>query len=108
MMKKLRIQKKLLVPSVLFITTAGNLNLHQEVRGSAISFLREAYPRKFPFIKTIPTTETEIKNVIQSLKTKNSSGYDGITSKIFKSLCIPNQSPINLHLQSLTIHGNLP
>jgi hypothetical protein len=51
------------------------------VRGYAISFLREAYPRKFPGIKTIPTTETEIKSIIQSLKARNSSGYDGIKIK---------------------------
>jgi hypothetical protein len=40
----------------------------QEVR-------REAYPRKFPGIKTIPTTATEIKSTIHVLKAKNSSGY---------------------------------
>jgi hypothetical protein len=61
-----------------------NLNLHQEERGDVISFLKNAFPRKFPGIKTIPTTETEIKNIIHSLKAKNSSGYDGITSKILK------------------------
>jgi hypothetical protein len=35
-----------------------NHNLHQEVRGDAISFVKEAFPRKFPGIKTIPITET--------------------------------------------------
>jgi hypothetical protein len=58
--------------------------LHQQARGDAISFLKDAFPRKFPGIKTIPTTETELKSIIHSLKTKNSSGYDGITSKILK------------------------
>jgi hypothetical protein len=38
-----------------------NLNVHQEVKGDAISFLKEAFPTKFPDIKTIPTIETEIK-----------------------------------------------
>jgi hypothetical protein len=68
------------VPSILFfLTVAENLNLHHEMRGDANLFLREAYPRKFPAIKPIPTTETEIKSVLHSLKAKNSSGYDGIT-----------------------------
>jgi hypothetical protein len=53
--------------------------LHQEGRGGAISFLREAIPRKFPGVKTIPSTGTEIKSIIHSLTTKNSLGYDGIT-----------------------------
>jgi hypothetical protein len=46
------------------------------VRADAISFLKEAFPIKFPGVKTIPTTETEINCIIQSLKAKNSSGYD--------------------------------
>jgi hypothetical protein len=52
------------------------------VRGGGISFLKEVLSRKFPGIKTIPTTETEIKGIIKSLKAKNSSGYDRITSRI--------------------------
>jgi hypothetical protein len=58
--------------------------LHQEARGDAISFLKDAFPRKFPGIKTIPTTETERKSIINSLKTRNSSGYDRITSTFLK------------------------
>jgi hypothetical protein len=72
MMEKLRTQKKLLVPSILFfLTIADNLNFLQEVSVDAISFLREVFPIKFPGIKTIPTTDTEIKNIIHSLKAKN-------------------------------------
>jgi hypothetical protein len=36
-------------------------------------------------MKLIPTTETEIKFVIKTLKAKNSTGYDGISSRIFKN-----------------------
>jgi hypothetical protein len=54
------------------------------VRSDVISFLKKRFPRKFPTIKTIPTTETEIKSIIHSLRAKNSSGYDRITSKILK------------------------
>jgi hypothetical protein len=48
--------------------------------GRAVSFLKAA----FSGIKIIPTTETEMKSIIHSLQSKNSSGYDEITSKIFK------------------------
>jgi hypothetical protein len=41
------------------------------------TFLKAAFPVKFPSINIIPTTETEMmKSVINSLKSKNSSGYD--------------------------------
>jgi hypothetical protein len=54
------------------------------VRGDAISFLRQAFPRKFPGIKTIPTTETEIRSIIHCLKAKTCSGYERITGNILK------------------------
>jgi hypothetical protein len=73
------------MPSILFfLTITENLNLHQEVRGDAISFLKEAFPRKCPGIKNISTTATEINSIIHSLKAENASGNDGITSKILK------------------------
>jgi hypothetical protein len=67
-----------------FLTITENPNLQQKVRSDAISFIEDAFPRKFPSIKTVPTTQTEIKSIIHSLKAKNSSGYDGITSTILK------------------------
>jgi hypothetical protein len=36
----------------------------------AISFLKDAFPVKFPDMKILPTTETEIKGIIHSLKSK--------------------------------------
>jgi hypothetical protein len=73
------------VLSIFFLIISENLNLHQEVKYGAISSLRKACSRKFPDIKTIPTSETEIKSISHSLKFKNSSGHDdGITSKIVK------------------------
>jgi hypothetical protein len=54
-----------------FLKTAENLNLHQEVRGDAISSLKEAFPRNFSGVNIISTTETEIKSIIHSLKAKN-------------------------------------
>jgi hypothetical protein len=60
---------------------AFNLSLHQEESGNVISFLEKAFPRKFPGVKTIPTTKT-YKSIIHSLKAKNYSDYDRITNKI--------------------------
>jgi hypothetical protein len=44
------------------------LDFHQEARGDAISFIKNAFPIKFHGFKIIPTTETEIKIKIHSLK----------------------------------------
>jgi hypothetical protein len=54
-----------------FLKITENLDLCQEARGNAF--------------KIIPTTKTKIKSIIHSLKAKNSTGYDGITSKILKA-----------------------
>jgi hypothetical protein len=40
------------------------------VRSDDISFLRDAFLRKFPGIKTIPTTQTEVKSMLHFLKAK--------------------------------------
>jgi hypothetical protein len=60
----------------------------------ALSFIWDAFPVKFPDIKIIPTTKTEIKSIIHSLKSKNSSGYDEITSKILKACSAVISSPL--------------
>jgi hypothetical protein len=44
-----------------FLTVAGNLNLHQGGREYALSLLKDALPERFPGIKIIQTTESEIK-----------------------------------------------
>jgi hypothetical protein len=43
------------------LTVTKSLNLHKMGKDGAISFLKDAFPAKFPGIKIIPTTETEIK-----------------------------------------------
>jgi hypothetical protein len=49
-------------------------------------FLRNFFPGGFPEMITAPTPEAEITCIIASLKSNNSSGYDGISNKILK-LC---------------------
>jgi hypothetical protein len=44
----------------------------------AISFPRNRFPDGFPEMKTVSITDSEITSTIASLKSKNSSGYDGI------------------------------
>jgi hypothetical protein len=68
-----------------FLTSSEKLNRYKSEKRDAISFLNDSFPGNFPTINIIPITEAEIKGIISSLKPKNSSGYDEITSKIIKS-----------------------
>jgi hypothetical protein len=68
--------------------------MHKEMRGDAISFPRDAFPRQFLGINTNTTPETGIKCIIHSLKARNFLDYDGITSTIH----ISDHSHINIHL----------
>jgi hypothetical protein len=55
--------------NIFILTITEGLKL--EVRNEdPISFLKDAFHVKFPAIKIIPTTETEIKSIIHSLKSK--------------------------------------
>jgi hypothetical protein len=58
--------------------------MHQAGKEDAITLLKDSFPRKFLAIKLIPTIEAETKSIIHSLKSKNSSSYDEITTKILK------------------------
>jgi hypothetical protein len=52
-----------------------------------IQLLKESYLDKILEIELIPVIEAEIINIIQSLKFKNSSGYDKF-SGIFIRYCV--------------------
>jgi hypothetical protein len=51
-----------------FLSIAENLNLHEVGKGDPISFSKSAFPCKLHDIKTVPTSESEIKSIILSLK----------------------------------------
>jgi hypothetical protein len=63
----LRNNEKVKDPEVVVIITE-NINLHEKMRGYAISLLNKAFSRKFPGIKTISITETEIKSILKAKK----------------------------------------
>jgi len=69
-----------------FLNITENLNIHIAKDNNPISLLKRYYPFQFPPMQIVPITEGEVRNIISSLKSKNSSGYDGILTKILK-LC---------------------
>jgi hypothetical protein len=50
----------------------------------AVQLLHNSFPQGFSDMPNIPTTESEIICTIKSLKSKDSSGYDGISNRILK------------------------
>jgi len=60
------------------------INIHIAKHNNPISLLKKYYPFEFPPMQIFPITEGGIRNIISSLKSKNSSGYFGISTKILK------------------------
>lgn len=46
-------------------------------------------------MKLLSTTETEIKHVIESFKSENSAGYEGISGRILKYSAHPITKPLS-------------
>jgi hypothetical protein len=67
-----------------FLNTADDLPIQTDNDISPISLLKNAYQNDFSQMNIIPVTEGEIKSIISSIKAKDSSGYDGISTKLLK------------------------
>jgi hypothetical protein len=58
------------------------LNNNPSDVGKALQLLKKAHPEGITVMKLIPVTETEVREIIKSLKNKNSSGYDEISNSV--------------------------
>jgi hypothetical protein len=67
-----------------FISTAENLLINCPDKIESIKSLDTHKYRHLSQLKVIPTLEFEIKSIIKLLKSKTSTGYDGISSRIIK------------------------
>ena len=67
-----------------FINIKEDLNNNSSDVDKALQSLKKSYPESTPVMKLIPVAEIEVKDIIKSLKNKNSSGYDGISNNILK------------------------
>jgi hypothetical protein len=72
-----------------------SLLIHNEKIRDPIYFLKDTFPCKLHGMKIVPTFEVEIKSIILSFKSKNSSGYDEITSKIQKACASLISQPLS-------------
>jgi hypothetical protein len=75
-----------------FLMVAKNINMKQNTLSShnldnttPIYFLTQSFKHPFPNIKLKSVSTREIEKIIKLLKPKNSSGYDGISTKLINT-----------------------
>jgi len=83
-----------------FSTIAKSINTKQNKLSpynvnniTPLHYLTQSFKNPFPNINLKSVSTKEIKNIIKSLKPKNSSGYDGLSTKLLKI-----SSPLLPHL----------
>ncbi|GFG38826.1 hypothetical protein Cfor_11239 [Coptotermes formosanus] len=91
-----------------FLNITENLDINHKGKGDAISFLKDSFPINFPSLKIIPISEPEIRIIINSLKAKNSSGYDEISSKILKACSTLISYPLSYIYNHSLLTGTVP
>ena len=66
------------------IGTKNLVNVNSSNHVYPLNYLYQVFTSQFPSIKLTPVTSKEISEIIESLKQKNSHGYDEISVKILK------------------------
>ena len=86
-----------------FLNIAKSINAKQNEPSShnlekitPLHYVTQSFKNPFPDfnLKFISTREIPIENIIKSLKSKNSSGYDGISTKLIKICSAFSSSPL--------------
>ena len=70
--------------------------------------MEQAFNKPYPSMECKCTTTKEIEQIIKSLKTKNSYGYDEISTKILKISCSFISSPLNYICNKILFWGKFP
>jgi exonuclease III/uncharacterized protein YutD len=74
----------------------------------ALNYLQNNFVKPFPSIQLAPVTTTEMKDIIKSLKWKNSHGYDEIPIKILKISLSFITSPLTYICNKSLVSGLFP
>ena len=91
-----------------FLNIAHSLQTHHDKTSSPLELLKNAYQPILQSMKVIPVTKGEIINIICSLKSKKSSGYDGISSKVLKLCSVFISAPLSYICNMSIINGVFP
>jgi hypothetical protein len=91
-----------------FLSIADNLQLHIDNKISLLTLLKNACQTVFRSMKIIPVTKGEIISIICSLKSKNSSGCDGISSNMLKLCTMAIREPFSYICNMSIMTGVFP
>ena len=86
-----------------FLINDDNYNMDSHTH-----FMEQAFTKPNPSMECKCTTTKEIEEIIKSLKTKISYGYDEISTKIVKISCSFISSPINCICNKMLFWGVFP
>ena len=73
-----------------------------------LEYLHQVFASQFPSIKLTPVSTNEIREIINSLKWKNSHGYDEIPIKILKTSLLYTESPLTYICNKMLPTGIFP
>jgi hypothetical protein len=66
------------------ISKQNNINPRKFPKFTPNHYLSETFLNPFPNMKLNSISTKEVEKIIKSLKSKNSSGYDGVSTKVLK------------------------
>ncbi len=95
---------------MIFFTTIGPTfanNIPKSRKDDDYYLNSKKRPSQKTFFMT-PTDPNEILKIITNMKTKNSSGHDGITSKFIKSISTHVANPISILINKSIETGKVP
>jgi hypothetical protein len=70
--------------------------------------MAKTIPRTLPDINLLPTMADEIKNIINSLMSRNSCGYDGISTKLLSTCSHYKRVPLSYLCNQSLVEGTFP
>ena len=97
-----------------FVAVAQNINVKNHNvnalsnQENPISYLSRAFTQPFPTMNFKCVSTTEVENITKSLKTKNSHGYDEISTKILKLSINYISSPLTYICNRMLLTGIFP
>jgi hypothetical protein len=107
------IRKILDLPSVWLCDTTGTYIRHSDTESTNANknpmyYMSKISHNPFPNIKFNNTSTKEIERIINSIKVKNSHGYDGITTEMLKASAPYICSPLNYICNKSIRSGTFP
>lgn len=106
--KKINIDEAVHSFNKYFTSITENVNIKNTNVYTAMSYLHTHFPNGFPEMDLNLASEEETISIINKLKSKNSSGYDGITNKLLKLSKQQISKPLTYAINKSLIMGVYP